>query len=513
MTRHVSSADAPTGLVTAAALALCISLTLVSTVAPLGNNDVWILMKVGELIASTGHVPETLLFPFTTVHDNHFNSHEWLVSVLFHWLDRAVGLDRLKWVVGVFALAQFGLSARLAHMRSGSLGVALLMAVLAMLCANVRYVLRPELFALAFLVCLLLVLEHYRRERRRATLLWTLPVAILWANCHGSFLLGPVVAGIFAFGEGLSAVLAAPGTSAARLRAGWRAGLPYALAALAMVAACTINPAGWQLLKFPFQLQQSAAIRQLIKEWLPTFSPLFVVEPAFWIFVAVGLASLGLIAALRRFLGITDALLFLFFAVLALERSRHIVWFGFVALFVCAGLVGRLEVGRREIQLRATSATFALVALCICIRFGNARYSYFYDAPSNNFSPAFVSELADSKLRGNVLNSYELGGELIYRDWPRLKPSIDSRVDSYGDDYLLFSIQLLQDEKLLNLFLAGNRVDYMLLLARDFEFGPRYMSSIRANWHVRLTDGDIFLLERNVPLAPPAAAGPAPVQH
>ena len=107
-------------------------------------------------------------------------------------------------------------------------------------------------------------------------------------------------------------------------------------------------------------------------------------------------------------------------------------------------------------------------------------------------------------MTGNVLNSYELGGELIYRDWPRLKPSIDSRVDSYGDDYLLFSIQLLQDEKLLDLFLEGNRVSYMLLLRRDFELAIRRMPSIRANWHIRLTDGDIFLLERNAPL--PAAA-------
>ena len=35
------------------------------------------------------------------------------------------------------------------------------------------------------------------------------------------------------------------------------------------------------------------------------------------------------------------------------------------------------------------------------------------------------------------------------------------------------------------------------------------MPSIRANWHIRLTDGEIFLLERNVPLADnaqPAAA-------
>jgi len=95
------------------------------------------------------------------------------------------------------------------------------------------------------------------------------------------------------------------------------------------------------------------------------------------------------------------------------------------------------------------------------------------------------------------MTSYELGAEVIYRWWPRLQPSIDSRIDSYGDDYALFHVRLLQDERLLDLFLDGNRVNYMLLLRRDLDLGLRAMPSIRANWHIRLTDGDIFLIERN----------------
>jgi len=245
-------------------------------------------------------------------------------------------------------------------------------------------------------------------------------------------------------------------------------------------------------------------MRQLIKEWLPTFSPLFMVERAFWVFVAIGLAAVGLVVALRRWLTITDSLMFVFFSVLALERTRHIVWFGFIALFVCARLVGHLTIERRrEFQLRCAAAAFALVAFCGCMVFGNVIGARVHFTPSNNFSPALVAELASPTMTGNVMNSYELGGELIYRDWPRLKPSLDSRVDSYGDDYLLFSIRLLQEEDLLNLFLEGNRVEHMLLLRRDFELKLRTMPSIRANWHIRLTDGDIFLLDRNVPLSPP----------
>jgi hypothetical protein len=487
---------------TAAAIAFAVLLMLVLTVVPVANNDVWILMRVGEMIVDSGKIPDTVLFAFTTVRDNHFNAHEWLVSVLYHEADRAIGLANLSWIVGAFALLQFMLCVALARRQSGSLGAALLLAMLAMACANSRYVLRPEILALLFLVLLLLVFDLYRRDRRWTMLLWALPVEVLWANCHGSFLVGPAVAGIFALGEGLSGALAASGTVARRLRRGGVMGLPYAVAALAMAAACAINPAGWSLLEFPFQLQRSAVMRQLIREWKPTFSSLFYLDRAFWIFAIVFVAALAVIVRLRRFLGATEVLLFLFFSILALERTRHIVWFGFIALTVCARLLGHLApTPRRELRLRCASVALALAGLAASAVFGNAVGARVNYSPSNNFSPGLVAELANPAMAGNVLNSYELGGELIYRDWPRLKPSIDSRVDSYGDDYLLFHIRLMRDEKLLNLFLEGNQVNYMLLLRRDFESDVKDMPSIAANWRLRLTDGDIYLLERKVPLS------------
>jgi hypothetical protein len=489
---------------TIAALVLGVLAVLVLNVVPTANNDVWLLMKVGQVIVDTGHIPETLLFPFTTVRDNHFNAHEWLVSVIFHGFDRAFGTDHLMWVIAPFALLQFGLCVLLTRRQSGSLGAALLLSLLAMLCANSRFVLRPELFALVFLVSLLLVLDRYRRGGRRTTLLWTLPIAALWANCHGSFLLAPVVASLFALGEALTAARAAAGPVPARLHAGWRVGLPYALAALAMTAACVANPVGWHLLAFPFQLQHSVATRMLVKEWLPTFSPLVMAERPFWIFAVIAAAALALIATLRRRLRATDALLFLFFLALALDRSRHFVWFGFVAATVCARLLGQVRLEqRREMRLRVAVGALSLVMICACARFGNAAYATFDRAPSNNLGPGLVKELSNPAIHGPVLTSYELGAELIYRWWPRLQPSIDSRIDSYGDEYALFHVQLLQNEKLLDLFLDGNRVNYMLLLRRDLDQGVRTMPSIRANWHIRLTDGDVFLIERNQPLATP----------
>jgi hypothetical protein len=198
-----------------------------------------------------------------------------------------------------------------------------------------------------------------------------------------------------------------------------------------------------------------------------------------------------------------DVLLVLFFGALAVSRIRHMVWFGFVALVVCARLLAGLPASAAiERRLRGAVLACTLAALCVSIRFGNVRHATFGSAPSTDFSPPMVAELSDPGLRGNVLNSLELGAELVFRDWPRLAPSIDTRVDAYGDAYFEYTQRLLHDEPALVGFLDAYRVDHMLLLKRDFDHAVRQMPVIAARWHIRFADGRIFLLERNVPSAP-----------
>jgi hypothetical protein len=478
---------------------------------PMASNDLWLQLKIGQITLADGAIPRTLLFPFTAVRDAAFNAHEWLPSVLFFEIHRAVGDGGLMFVLGLFALLQFGLAVLLARRLSRSEGAALSMATLAMLTLNFRYVLRPELFALLFLTLLLMTLTRYREAGRRSVLGWTVPLAVLWANCHGSFLLGPAACALFAIGEGATALIESHREPARTgLRAAMHAGWPYVAAALAMLLASVVNPRGSELLAFAFQVQGSGAIKGLIKEWLPTLHPLFVAEPAFWIFIAVGLLSSGLLIARRRDVTATEALLFLSFLALALVRNRHIVWFALVSLAACASVVGRRNItAGGERRLRMLAVAMALAGLAACVRFGNARHSFVYESPSNNFTPAMAQELARPDLVGNVFNSYELGSELIWRDWPRLKPSIDSRADSYGDAYLQAHEHLLVDEARLRRFLDAQRVDHMLLLRNDFDNGVRQMPRIAAEWHIRLADAKMVLLERNVASVAPAPASSA----
>ncbi len=502
----MNSGVARARLILLAAAVLSVFFVLQLNAVPVGSNDLWLQIKVGQLTVDNGAIPATLLFPFTTARDAVFNSHEWLASVLFHEWVRAFGEAGLMPLQALFALAQFGLAFALARRLSSSAAFGLLAATLALLTINYRYVLRPEMFALLLFLWLLQVLCRYRSDGRPATLLWTLPLAVAWANCHGSFLLGPVVAFLFALGEGLQAAFTPAGTAQGdRLRRAGRAGAGYAAAAAGMLAASLVNPRGPELLLFAFKVQGSQAMKSVIWEWLPTLNPQFMSEPPFWIFAAVGLLSLALLAAAWRSLTPTDLLLFVSFGALALQRNRHIVWFAFVDLAVCAHVVGRHRwAARFERPALGAALTLTLVGLCVCAKVGNVRGDFLYAARSENFTPAMTKALADPALSGNVLTSFELGAELIYRDWPRLKPSIDSRIDSYGDAYFVAHQRLFTNEPELEAFLAAYGVNHMLLLRRDFA-GVKRMPSMQAAWHVRISDQKMLLLERNVALPPRAS--------
>ena len=481
---------------------LSVVLVCLLVISPVSNNDLWLQIKVGELIVKDHAIPQTLLFPFGPIADNPFQAHEWLASILVYLFERASDHDALIWLQGGVALVQFLLSFILAKRVSGSLGVATGLAVMAMTTANFRNHLRPELYAVTLMLCLLIALDNYRRTQRRTNLLWCLPITVLWANMHGSFILAPVIAALFALGAALEVLQPPSRAGSAQMPArDWRAALeatlPWAVASFAMVLGSMINPEGYRLLAFPFMLHGSGAVMSGVYEWLPTLSPMVVGMRGVRIFLIVLCLVAVLVLGLRRYLRWTDALLLLAFTGLALDRNRFIVFFGFVALYVIAGLIARWPRRDAVEQWVLGGVTLACAAgIGLAFAYGNARHCRPYECPSDDMSVLMVDAVSRPEVTGNVFNSYELGAELIYRAWPRLRPSIDSRVDSYGDDYFMLHQYVMRNDAAMEEYAQASGVRYILLTWRDYEL-LKERPLLHARWHRLVGDHKMLLLERN----------------
>ncbi|MGA8004533.1 MAG: hypothetical protein WCA17_00380, partial [Burkholderiales bacterium] len=184
----------------AGTIAAAIVLVALITFVPPGTNDLWLNAALGRIIWNSGEIPRTLLFPFTEASQFPFTAHEWLSSVTLFSFFRLVGQGNLIFVKGLLGLALFGLCWRLAYRQSENLFATVLVALAAMVTANFRFYLRPELFGLIFFVIVLSLLAEFRAGGRMRYLLACVPVALAWANSHGSFSLALVLAGCFAAG-------------------------------------------------------------------------------------------------------------------------------------------------------------------------------------------------------------------------------------------------------------------------------------------------------------------------
>src|SRR5690606_13847287 len=100
-------------------------------------------------------------------------------------------------------------------------------------------------------------------ERREAPSFWLLPLIALWANLHGGFLFGLVLAGAFA----LDALWNALPAQRLALALRWGA---FGIGAL---AACCVTPYGWGSILASLRILGLGELLHLIQEWRPaTFS-------------------------------------------------------------------------------------------------------------------------------------------------------------------------------------------------------------------------------------------------
>ena len=235
-------------------------------------------------------------------------------------------------------------------------------------------------------------------------------------------------------------------------------------------------------------------------EWASTWEARHSDARGFWI----GMVLLGLTwiawgyQLLQRKATCVETLLLLAFTLLALRSIRFVVYLGFMGAYIGAGVL-RVR-PRRETERNSAYGACSLFASCtlaVTILYGNANYATPLEAPPNvKFSERLVQILAMPALRGNVLNSLELGAELVYRAYPRLKPSIDSRIDSYGLDYILFQFELLENDALLTEFVQRYDVRYMLLDSVRFSTFQNRSAWRGGQWTVFYQDGKEVLLQR-----------------
>ncbi len=490
-------------------LMLCGLLFVVSlNLTPIYTNDFWIQLKVGDIIRETSTIPRTILFTFTEARDNEFIAHEWLPSVLSSALYSLVGYQGMIIVKCALALMIFSLAFLLSFQINRKVSVSMLVACLTMLAINFRTHMRPEIFAFIYALISLNLLQAFLRTGKRYWLAGLLPVGLLWANSHGSFLINLFLPLIFLMGTILddwrAGRIGTPEKRSAQIKQIY---LPLLITAIAIFMVSLVNPYGFRLLLFSFWLGQADFMRQNIVEFGSTFDERIRATFYFKIFLFYFSVLFFSFASSRKRTSFIALLLFLAFGYYSLDTIRFTAWLGIVGAYILAqNLAGFVEDRTSRIALSAVLAVVLIAATLTIVQKGNVRGK---PIGFRNMSPMTIGALdfiRSSGIEGNVFNAFKLGDQLVYHFYPKILVTIDSRVDAYGEEYYQnyrsmcgrSYKQLGDPEKLLGFL---DRYTVNAIITRPFDFNnwrtKNHLSKLFSrDWKLVFTDEEVVILRR-----------------
>jgi hypothetical protein len=335
---------------------------------PVRPNDFWWHLRAGEQIVTTGRIPNVDAFSFTMAgrpYDSYASF--WIAESAYYLLYSLGGLALLIFAHGLAIAAAYGLVLWLCWKSSGKWRVAAAGTFYAAMLGFNDWNLRPQGIGLLLGALYLWAICEFRR-RARPWLLAIFPLGMLiWANSHGSFVVGLLLLAIWLLDETWHVILtclrglhpsqtrvAGPkGPSAGVLTGSATQGAPQqdtcdaslagsllgdrdlraarrlvgpGLALATASLACLANPRGLGIIAYVQSLAGNPIIRDLVPEWAP---PSFGSSSGAIFLVGLLLAATLLAVSPRR-PSLFQILSFLCFALLGLQGVRFGVWFGLV---------------------------------------------------------------------------------------------------------------------------------------------------------------------------------------
>jgi hypothetical protein len=364
-------------------------------------------ITTGEWILAHRAVPAVDTFSFTAV-GRPWVAQEWLSEILLALAYRAAGWNGLMVLAAAAAGSTVGIVATYVR-RHVRIDIAVMFVLLTVTCGGASLLARPHLLALPLLTLWTVTLVS-ARARGEAPSLSLLPLMTVWANLHGGFLAGLVLAGAL----GVEAVF----DPACRADVSIRSWGVFVLGAV--LAAC-VTPHGIDALLFPFRLMSMKYLYQ-IQEWKPSdLGQLSGVTGT--ILVALYLGLTGRVRLPRFRVLLIAGLLFE-----TIQHGRYAQVFGVMAPLLIANALGPARpMVTPERMLSGIAGLAAVVSLCLRIGFPMERTN------DGSYPSAALASVPDELRAKPVLNEYAFGGVLIFSG---VRPFVDGRADLYGDDFL-----------------------------------------------------------------------------
>lgn len=286
--------------------------------------DGWMALLSGRVVAQHGLPSHEAITIWA--HGRHWIDQQWLAQLALYGLDRLGGLQLVLLVHALLVTAGLAAAAVLARQIGGSARSATWIALPVLVAFwPGAAVMRPQSFAyLLFVAVLWLLLDDLRLQSRRVYLV--LPLLVLWANLHGSVIVGSALASGYGFVEladSLWKQRTARSRSLVLLVAPW----------LCMLA----SPYAPSLPRYYHEIFASG-FGSYVTEWAAT--TLTLLHAPIYL---LALAGIWLIARTRGTTSTFEKLAFVGVSLLAFDAVRNAVWLALLSLVLLPRLLDALR--------------------------------------------------------------------------------------------------------------------------------------------------------------------------
>ena len=386
----------------------------------IADVDIWHQMALARKALELGFVPFHDYFSYTnTVYPS--VHHEWGAGVIAYFVTLFFGSNGiviLRYIlVGIFIVI---LLYALKRKRSNPYIVLFLLPLPIFIYAYGTSAVRAQMYSFIFTTTLLFFFDIDEQGKRWWVFIWLL-LFTTWVNIHGGFLVGFGLTILYGLEQGLR-------------------GRPYKhlIGIIAAMSICiVINPYGIHY--YPYLLNAVMMNRPNISEWSSVLSSESLAEVV--LFVAALLLTLY-VAIINNFKYLRGACLLLATALLSIKANRLLPFFAILWIYFMPTWIEKTPLGVAIINLYKTRKHILLViftATATIFTFKIAQNAPWNLQVPNSSRPEWgkhtiypvgaVEYLSSHGVKGNILVPFDYGAFVLWKLYPDVKVSLDSRYE------------------------------------------------------------------------------------
>ncbi len=426
---------------------------LTAGLLPIVDPDFFWHVKTGEVIREIGALPSFEIFSHTA-HGLPWVVQGWLADVILDQVWESAGVTGIRLLVGSLFVCTWAVIYRTVRIYLVRPATALLVSGLSVALMLPALAPRPTMATTLFLSLTLFSLIAFRCRGESRWLLILPPLFALWPNLHFGYVTGLGLIALFLLSDVLGIVLP---IAREHLETGSLLGRSPALILLLCVVAIGANPHGYGVLwETAHMVLTNSGSR--VSEW---HSPAWGDATGKLVYSAICIVVIARSFA-RRTIHWLDIIVPLAVIGAGLSAVRHVSLMGIILTpFVARAIVnwevpvfvvknrdstGFSDAATRDVSERtATLVNIVFVACAVAVViFLSPLADRKFGKLGSRLQPSGAADfLLAHNLKGDLFNTYNGGGYLIYRLYPHQQVFIDGRYNPYPkkviDDYFLIT--------------------------------------------------------------------------